>query len=408
MSRKLPVIFAGTNCLSGVTSWSDRLCATLANHPRYAAETLYVGHETNHGCHRAVKNFDEAFTLLRQLAPAIVVPNYVWQLFLAGFEPNIRCLGICHADDFDQYYLPLRWYEPLVSKYIAVSRECTAKLADHVPWRTDDIITLPYGICIPDKLERTYQTRPLRLIYAGRVTQPQKRVWDFVPLVENLLRMKVPFVFDIIGGGDEFAPLAQMMRARVPAAEVNFIPRIPHSEMAAKWLGHDIFLQVSDFEGTSVSMLEAMAHGAVPVVTAASSGISGVINSGDNGFVVPVGDMSAMADVIAQLAADETLLADTGRTAYRAVQAYSMDLYARKFTRILDEIADADHIEVHDRYGIFAPLHPLVVQHKMLQQHQRAIEALKPQSGTGALLKGGILPWRRGNKQPPSNENRAA
>ena len=194
----------------------------------------------------------------------------------------------------------------------------------------------------PARLSRNYQTKPLRLIYAGRVTQPQKRVWDFIPLVENLLRARVPFVFDIVGEGDEFEPLEQMMRARVPAADVHFHPRVPHKEMAAKWLNHDIFVQVSDFEGTSVSMLEAMAHGAVPVVTAASSGIDGVINQEENGFVVPVGDMAAMAKVMARLASDETILPNAGRAAYQTAQAYAMESVLREIPPNSRQVADAD------------------------------------------------------------------
>jgi glycosyltransferase involved in cell wall biosynthesis len=298
MKKKLPVIIAGTDCLSGVTTWADQLRVALADHPRYDVKSLFVGDEATDNYDLAVTNVEDGLQLVRGLAPAIVMPNYVWPLYLAGLEPGIRCLGMCHADDEDQYYRPLNWYEPVISKYIAVSRECNARLAQCMPYRTDDIETLPYGIRVPAALRRDYQTKPLRLIYAGRVTQPQKRVWDFIPLAEHLLRARVPFVFDIIGEGDEFAPLRQMMQARVPAADVHFHGRIPHSQMAAKWSSHDVFVQVSDFEGTSVSMLEAMAHGAVPVVTAASSGIDGVINHGDNGFVVPIGDMAAMAQTL--------------------------------------------------------------------------------------------------------------
>lgn len=369
MTRRLPVIIAGTNCLGGVTSWADQLRTVLADHPRYDVRTLYVGPNADECADIRAKNLQDAHDEVRKMAPAILIPNYLWSLYLAGFEPGVKCVGMCHADDMDQYYRPLGWHEPTITKFVAVSKECSKRLVERIPCRSTDIEMLPYGVCVPDTLDRTYETKPLRLIYAGRVTQPQKRVWDFVPLVECLLREKVPFVFDIIGEGDEFAPLRQMLQARIPAADVVFHPRVPHREMAAEWLGHDIFVQVSDFEGTSVSMLEAMAHGAVPVVTAASSGIADVIQPRENGFVVPVGDMAAMAAVIARLASDQSLLAGVGRAAYRTAQAYAMDLYARKFVRILDEVADADeNVDYHQRYGVFSPMHPLLVQRQLMEQ----------------------------------------
>jgi glycosyltransferase involved in cell wall biosynthesis len=404
MKRKLPVIIAGMNCLSGVTSWADRLRAALADHPRYEVKLLHVGPDPNGDADIVARRVENACEAVQNLAPAILLPNYVWALFLTGFYPGVRCLGMCHADSEVEYYRPLAWYEPLVAKYIAVSRECDERLKQHVSYRAEDIITLPYGVCVPTSLNRDYQTNPLRLIYAGRVTQPQKRVWDFVPLVEQLLRSRVPFEFDIIGEGDEFAPLQQVMHSRIPAAKVNFIPRIPHCEMAAKWLSHDLFVQTSDFEGTSVSMLEAMAHGVVPVVTAASSGIAGVIEPEENGFVVPVGDMSAMAGVIARLANDQTLLSDVGSAAYGTAQLYSMDSYTPKFTRILDQLTETDgQIDYLKRYGYFSPPHPLLLQRQLLDLPRADVGGF----GRGKLkrlFKRGLSPWRRRNEASPAKQ----
>jgi glycosyltransferase involved in cell wall biosynthesis len=408
MNRKTPVIIAGTNCLSGVTSWADQLRTALTNHPRFELKTLYIGPEANDNADVAVRDVHEAREVVRKMAPAIVIPNYVWSLFLTGFEPGIRCIGMCHADSDDQYYRPLSWYEPIITKYIAVSRECDDRLKQYVPCRAEDVFTLPYGVCVPPANNRHYQTRPLRLIYAGRVTQPQKRVWDFVPLVENLLRIKVPFVFDIVGEGDEFAPLQQVMRARLPAADVHFHPRIPHAAMAEKWRNHDIFVQVSDFEGTSVSMLEAMAHGVVPVVTDASSGIAGVIHHNANGFVAPIGDMAAMAEGIRQIAGDLKLLTDAGHEAYRTAQAYSMDLYANKFAQILEQVAEMDQrIDYQKRYGIYSPPHPLLLQQQWIkQQVEREDRDQKPLQ---SLFKIGLKRWRRSQTASQfRNEVRAA
>lgn len=388
--RRIPVVIAGTSCLSGVTSWADQLRAVLDGHPRYDVRSLHAGPQPAANADIVSATVEEAQAAVCRLAPAVVIPNYVWPLFLTGMEPGIRCVGMCHADDMVQYYRPLGWYEPAITKFVAVSKECQANLSRQLGVRDDDIAMLPYGVHVPAKLDRSYRARPLRLIYAGRVTQPQKRVWDFLPLVEQLLRARVPFVFDIVGDGDEYLPLQQVMRARVPAADVRFLGRLPHSEMAAQWLSHDVFIQVSDFEGTSVSMLEAMAHGVVPVVTAASSGIEGVVCPNENGFVVPVGDMTAMAEVIAQLAGNELLLQGLGAAAYRTAQPYAMNLYASKFVRILDEVVAAEeHVDHANRYGIYSPMHPLFVQRQTLQQaHVENTPAAERPSFKQALKRG--------------------
>jgi hypothetical protein len=199
------------------------------------------------------------------------------------------------------------------------------------------------------------------------------------------------------------------MEARIPAADVVFHRRVPHREMAARWAGHDIFVQVSDFEGTSVSMLEAMAHGAVPVVTAASSGVADVIRGQENGFVVPIGDMAAMASTIARLANDQMLLANAGRAAYRTAQAYAMDLYASKFAQILDDVTKADeNVDYQKRYGIYSPVHPLLVQRQSMEQ-QLANVAESDERSLKQLFRVGWKGLRRTKlKSGRRNEHRAA
>jgi hypothetical protein len=153
------------------------------------------------------------------------------------------------------------------------------------------------------------------------------------------------------------------------AGHVRFHARVPYSQMAGIWSSHDVFVQTSDFEGTSVSMLEAMAYGAVPMVTAASSGIDGVICHGKNGCVVPVGDMAALAREIAGIAADRDRLAAMGAAARQTAQGYSLDLYGACFSNVLDRVLeDSSRVDLYTRYGMFATAHPLFKQRQMIHQ----------------------------------------
>lgn len=408
LSQRAKVIVAGTNCLGGVTTWADRLRTALADHPRYDVQSLYVGREANSTADIAAPTLDQAYEILRNLAPAIILPNYLWPLFLLGLEPGIRCIGMCHADDVTEYYRPLSWYEPAIAKFITVSKECAQTLAQHVAFRRHDISTLPYGVTVPGELRRSYQTRPLRIIYAGRVVQSQKRVWDFVPLMEQLVRTNIPFIFDAIGAGCEFKRLKHFFRTRLPAADVRFHPRVPHASMSTHWLNHDIFVQVSEFEGTSVSMLEAMAHGVVPVVTAVNSGIDGVIRSHENGFVVPVGDMAAMAQVIAQLASDRALLENVGTAAYQSAGPYSMDQYVSKFVAVLDEVMSlSGKVDLGKRYGAFTPQHPLLLQHQQISKQRTQIEEKKRRLPR-RLWNGTWFGWRRAHSKHAWGSDRNA
>jgi glycosyltransferase involved in cell wall biosynthesis len=94
----------------------------------------------------------------------------------------------------------------------------------------------------------------------------------------------------------------------------------------------DAFVLPSEREGMSYALLEAMAAGVPPVVSAGSGNPEAV---GDAGIVVPVGDEQALTDAFVRLAADPGERARLGAAARtRAVEHYSLDL-------MLDRVREA-------------------------------------------------------------------
>jgi glycosyltransferase involved in cell wall biosynthesis len=76
----------------------------------------------------------------------------------------------------------------------------------------------------------------------------------------------------------------------------------------------DVFLLPSVFEGTPLTLMEAM-HSGLPVVTTNVCGMRDVVEDGRNGLLVPVRSPSAIAAAIGRLAKDEPLRERLGRTA---------------------------------------------------------------------------------------------
>jgi hypothetical protein len=123
-----------------------------------------------------------------------------------------------------------------------------------------------------------------------------------------------------------------------------------------------------------------------------------------------VGDMDAMAKVMARLASDQALLANAGRAAYQTAQAYAMELYSEKFARILDQVAESDaKVDYHRRYGIYSPPHPLLVQRQLIEQQQIELDQHKHnQRAVKRFFKGGLKGWRRSKSQPATPGDRQA
>ncbi len=348
LDHRPAVIVVVEDYLGGVKSWATRIRKVYEGHPEFNVLMLEVpvyAKTVTGSFHLCAPTLDDVYDVLSEIRPAIVVPNYAWEVFgvcarLIDEGVPLRTVGFCRTDE-EVYYGPLQWFEPIIAQFVCVSPECAQKLGERIPQRRADIHVLPTGVVVPPALDRAYQTAPVRVAYGGRMSQVQKRVWDFLPLARALLDRKVDFQLDLVGSGSQTEKLKAAM-AEVPhGGRVRFHDPVAPDAMLDIWAAHDIFVQVSEYEGTSNSMLESMAFGAVPVVTDATSGIRGVIEEGRNGFIVPVGDMEAMAQRIADLAQSAETLERLGRAAFESSKRYSIENYEKRFSEILRGAASA-------------------------------------------------------------------
>jgi glycosyltransferase involved in cell wall biosynthesis len=351
--------------LSGVVTWSVKMANQLFGRGRH---TYLIVHNLSDshikpkpmegvtiiGCDSKPATEANLSDIIRyqsdyeRILPSIIVPNWSPAVYatcasiLSKGDKPLAALGYAHSDDASYYDL-LAYYEPIISRFVAVSAEIAARLTTLIPHRRDDIAIRPYAVEVPSSLNRTYSSNEesLRLLYAGRLDENQKRVSDLIRLAEALSAKKVEFELRIAGDG----PVRPALERQIQALEngirnrVKLTGLVPYEKMPEAWTRSDICVLVSGYEGTSVAMLEGMAYGCVPVVTQVS-GTREVIEPGVNGFTVKVGELAEMADVIADLATNRGKLAYVGYQAYATIlNRYSYDRYVDwflAFTKDLD------------------------------------------------------------------------
>jgi glycosyltransferase involved in cell wall biosynthesis len=100
----------------------------------------------------------------------------------------------------------------------------------------------------------------------------------------------------LVLGGD--GPLTPAHRARVDeldlAPRVRFIGRVDEPELPALLRGADLYVTASETDGTSVTLLQAMACG-VPVIASRNPGNATWVREGETGQLFDVGDVKELA-----------------------------------------------------------------------------------------------------------------
>ena len=104
-------------------------------------------------------------------------------------------------------------------------------------------------------------------------------------VLQALLEIKLPYVYDIYGSGPEMEKLKRMVDKLSLQSKINFKGQVPHNEIKKAMKEYDLLLQPSFPETLGRVYFEAMASG-VPVIASKNTGIDGLINSGQEGYLV--------------------------------------------------------------------------------------------------------------------------
>jgi len=213
---------------------------------------------------------------------------------------GVNRMALIHTDA-PMFYDAVSPYTGCMDAVVGISTRITEQLAAMSGFVNVAKFCLLHGVKIPPVAERREtDERPLRILYFGRIMNPQKRVYLFPKILADLKQAGIPFQWRIVGEGNQRGELERQMVSENPRQQVTFSGSVPNAQVAAILDQHDIFLLASDAEGLPISLLEAMAHGVVPVVSDLASGIREVVDA-SNGMLVPVQDLSGYARAIVHL-----------------------------------------------------------------------------------------------------------
>jgi glycosyltransferase involved in cell wall biosynthesis len=146
------------------------------------------------------------------------------------------------------------------------------------------------------------------VLWTGRLDpnkDPMTAVDAFALLVERLPSARLAMIF---GAG---SPLEPAVRARVTAsprlaAAVTLVGRVPHDRMPSFFSAADLYVSASHSEGSGYALIEAIACGVWPVVSAIPSFVA---IAGSIGRTFTPGDAASCAAALADAAAVDRLVA---------------------------------------------------------------------------------------------------
>lgn len=140
----------------------------------------------------------------------------------------------------------------------------------------------------------------------------------------------------ILGEGPERKALETLARELNVAQAVEMPGVVEKPEV---WMGRaTVYVLPSRYEGFPNALLEAMAMGCPVIAADCDSGPREIIRNGENGLLVPVEDVGALADAMKTLFADAALRDRLGAGALTVRDRYSRDAIVRQWETLIEEV----------------------------------------------------------------------
>jgi glycosyltransferase involved in cell wall biosynthesis len=316
--QKPEIIFVVENKLGGVaylnkniinnTSLLDQthvklilLDQTDSNHPRF--KDHFNAHEI---IHFQYSEYENRFAVLKRLAAnfgggegAIICNDGLEMQAIYKYGTRKTVYQIIH--DFYNLKLAVK-LGAITDVFVAHTKLFRDVLLSADPEK-NDVFYLPHGVTIPAIDPLTKKGAPLKLVFTGRLVE-SKGVQDLFAINEHLKKKNVEVEWTIIGKG----PLKEFLLDQwKQQTNVSFAAPDTSEEVIALMKKSDLFVLPTRFEGSPVTVLEALSAGVVPIVSDLPGGITEIVEE-NIGRRIPVTDNELFADAIASFHADRDLL----------------------------------------------------------------------------------------------------
>jgi glycosyltransferase involved in cell wall biosynthesis len=175
-----------------------------------------------------------------------------------------------------------------------------------------------------------------RVIAVGRLDY-QKSFDRLIQVWEKVHQQMPEWRLDIFGQGEWKDMLQRMIDERGLEAFVNL--NAPTKDIGKEYSESSMIVMSSHYEGFPMVMIEAMACGLPAVCFDFKCGPRDIIIEGENGLIVPDGDIDGLAEAMVRLMRDDDLRKRMGENAKKVVEKYSEDRVMGLWVNLYEEIS---------------------------------------------------------------------
>ena len=230
-------------------------------------------------------------------------------------------------------------------KLISISDPTTLSLITNYKVQRDKVITIPLGIDY-NKIANYYHVtdivnRKYDLIFVGRFATI-KRVRDIIDAASTLISEGRKLQIALIGDGPEKILSEQKIRTLGISENFHIFGFLNENEKYSIMANSKIFILPSEREGFSLSTLEAMVLGCIPIVSRPKYdevfGVSHFVKNGINGLYYSAQNTDELAATITKCLDNSDLANILSSSAIEIAKKYTISEMEKRIFEVLQNI----------------------------------------------------------------------
>ena len=188
----------------------------------------------------------------------------------------------------------------------------------------------------PVRRTESFEQRPFNIVCTGRLT-PTKGQALLILSCAQLAKEGLNFQCTLIGGGDDYDTLQQMVKDHNLQDKVTLTGSLPQDGVLERLQKADLFVLPTFAEGVPVVLMEAMSM-EIPCISTRVAGIAELIENNENGWLIHSGNPDALTQQLRTLINNPGPLDEAGKQARETViQRYNIATNGRRIADIYKE-----------------------------------------------------------------------
>lgn len=253
---------------------------------------------------------------------------------------DVKAVMTIHGLEVDLFQDLLR-FKDKVDAVISTNKLTELMVTDYADYPRERSFYAPYGVDVNQVEINGKCHQPIKILYAGRIEQPQKRCDDLLLMVKEMESRSLNYQLFIAGDGPDRKKLITSLERESKSGEINYLGLLNNESLINDVMPDiDLLILTSEWETGPIIVWEAIASG-VGILSSryVGSATEGALEHNKNCLLFDIGDIKTAVDHI-ELVSSSSMLKKLKDEAYAMVESrYSRQNSVEAWNKCLQNIA---------------------------------------------------------------------